>query len=93
MRKTDKQLQQDVIAELEWDPSIDHADIGVAVHDGVVTVSGYVKAFPEKLAAEKAARRVGGVRAIAEDIKVRFASEPKSADHEIAKRILDLPGA
>ena len=90
MKKTDKQLQLDVIAELEWDPSVDHADIGVAVHDGVVTLSGYVKAFPEKLAAEKAARRVAGVRAIAEDIKVRFPSERKSADHEIAKRILDL---
>ncbi len=88
--KTDNQLQHDVMAELEWDPHVDHADIGVAVNDGVVTLSGYVKSYPEKMAAERAARRVAGVKAIAEEIKVRFASDPKTADHEIAKRILDL---
>lgn len=90
MKKTDAQLQHDVIAELEWEPSVDHADIGVAVNDGVVTLSGLVKTYPEKMAAEKAARRVSGVRAIAEDIRVRHASDPKTADHEIAKRILDI---
>jgi osmotically-inducible protein OsmY len=88
--KTDSQLQHDVLSELEWEPSVDHADIGVAVNDGVVTLSGYVKSYPEKMAAEKAARRVAGVRAIAEEIKVRFASDPKTADHEIAKRIIDM---
>lgn len=90
MKKSDSQLQHDVMAELEWEPSIDHADIGVAVNDGVVTLSGYVKSYPQKVAAEKATRRVAGVRAIAEEIKVRFASDPKTADHEIAKRIIDL---
>ena len=89
LKKTDSQLQRDVMDELEWEPAVDHADIGVAVTDGVVTLSGYVKSFPEKVAAEKATRRVAGVRAIAEEIKVRFAAEPKTADHEIAKRILD----
>lgn len=88
--KSDGQLQHDVMDELEWEPSVDHARIGVAVNDGVVTLSGFVKSYPEKLAAEKAARRVAGVRAIAEEIKVRFASDPKTADHEIAKRILDM---
>lgn len=90
MKKTDSQLQHDVMAELEWEPAVDHADIGVAVTDGVVTLSGYVKNFTEKLAAEKAVRRVAGVRAIAEEIKVRLASDRKMADHEIAKRILDM---
>lgn len=90
MNKTDNQLQHDVMAELEWEPSVDHADIGVAVNDGVVTLSGYVKSYPEKMAAERAARRVAGVKAIAEEIRVRFAADPKTADHEIAKRILDL---
>ncbi|MCI4592468.1 BON domain-containing protein [Sphingobium sp. BYY-5] len=90
MKKSDSQLQHDVMAELEWEPSVDHADIGVAVNDGVVTLSGFVKSYPEKMAAEKATRRVAGVKAIAEEIKVRFASDPKTADHEIAKRILDL---
>lgn len=88
--KTDNQLQHDVMAELEWDPRVDHADIGVAANEGVVTLTGYVKSYPEKMAAERAARRVAGVKAIAEEIKVRFASDPKTADHEIAKRILDL---
>lgn len=90
MKRTDGQVQHDVIAELDWEPSVDHADIGVAVNDGVVTLSGYVKSYPEKMAAEKAARRVAGVTAIAEEIKVRFASDPKTADHEIAKRIIDM---
>lgn len=88
--KTDSQLQHDVMAELEWEPSVDHAEIGVAVNDGVVTLSGYVKSYPEKIAGEKAARRVAGVKAIAQEIKIRFASDAKNADHEIAKRILDL---
>ena len=88
--KTDKQLQDDVIAELEWDPIVDSADIGVAVVDGVVSLNGYVPSYSQKLAAERAARRVAGVKAIAEEIKVRFASDPHTADHEIARRILDV---
>lgn len=88
--KTDGELQRDVIAELDWEPSVDPADIGISVVDGVVTLNGFVKSFAEKLAAERAARRVAGVRAIAEEITVRLASDPKTADHEIAKRILDM---
>jgi osmotically-inducible protein OsmY len=88
--KTDSQLQRDVIEELEWDPSIDHADIGVSVTDSVVTLNGYVKTYAEKMAAEKAAKRVAGVKAIAEEIKIRYPSDAKTADHEIAKRILDM---
>ncbi|UKK85554.1 BON domain-containing protein [Sphingopyxis sp. BSN-002] len=90
LKKTDDQLQRDVMDELEWEPSIDHADIGVAVTAGVVTLSGYVKTYAEKIAAERAVRRVAGVRAIAEEIKVHFGSEPKMADHQIAARLLDL---
>ncbi len=63
--KTDRQLQHDVIAEIEWEPSVDSADIGVAVDKGVVTLSGYVPTYAGKMAAEKAARRVAGVRALA----------------------------
>lgn len=88
--KNDSQLQRDVIAELEWEPSVDHADIGVSVVDGVVTLNGYVKSYAEKVAAESAVRRVTGVKAIAEELKVRFASDRKTADHEIAKRIVDM---
>lgn len=88
--KTDSQLQHDVQAELEFEPSVDHADIGVAVNDGIVTLSGFVKSYVEKIAAERATRRVAGVKAIAEEIEVRFASDRKTADHEIAKRITDM---
>lgn len=88
--KTDIQLQRDIMDELIFEPSVDAADIGVSVADGVVTLNGFVKSYAEKLAAERAARRVAGVKAIAEEIKVRFASEPKTADGEIAKRIVDM---
>lgn len=90
MHKSDSELQRDVLEELEWEPSIDHADIGVAVTDGVVALSGYVKSYAEKVAAERAAMRVEGVRALADEITVRYASDRKTADHEIAKRILDI---
>ncbi len=88
--KTDDQLQRDVMEELEWDPRVDHADIGVSVVDGVVALNGYVQSYAEKVAAENAAKRVEGVKAIAEELKIRYASDSKTADHEIAKRILDI---
>ncbi len=88
--KTDSQLQQDVMDELQWEPRVDHANIGVAAKDGVVTLSGYVGSYTSKIAAEKAARRVKGVRGLAEEIEVRFASDPKTSDPEIAKRIADM---
>lgn len=88
--KTDSQLQQDVMAELQWEPRVDHANIGVAAKDGVITLSGFVANYASKLAAEKAARRVKGVRGLAEEIDVRFPSDAKTADPEIAARIADM---
>lgn len=88
--KTDSQLQHDVLLELEWEPSIDHADIGVAVTNGVVTLSGTVKSYAEKIAAERAAERVAGVKALAEEITVRYPEDPKHSDAEIAERIAAL---
>jgi osmotically-inducible protein OsmY len=88
--KTDSQLQKDVMAELEWEPRVDHANIGVAVQDGVVTLSGFVNSYASKLAAEQATRSVKGVRGLAEEIEVRFPSDAKTADPEIAKRIADM---
>jgi osmotically-inducible protein OsmY len=88
--KSDSKIQQDVMDELQWEPSVDHANIGVAVKDGIVTLSGFVSTYTSKLAAEKAARRVAGVRGLAEEIEVRFASDPKTADPEIANRIADV---
>jgi osmotically-inducible protein OsmY len=85
----DAQLQQDVMNELNWDPSIHAEEIGVAVKDGVVTLSGMVRTYAEKLVAEKAAKRVRGVKAVAEDIEVKVTTSMKRNDTEIAKAAVD----
>lgn len=86
----DKQLRQAVIDELEFDPRIDAANVGVAVDDGIVTLTGHVSSYVEKVAAEKAARRVKGVRALAEELEVRYPNDKKTADDEIAKRAVKI---
>jgi osmotically-inducible protein OsmY len=88
--KTDSQLQLDVLDELKWEPSVDHEKIGVAVDKGVVSLSGTVPSFAEKLLVESTVRRVKGVRAIAEDLVVRYDYMPKTSDSEIAKRVADV---
>jgi len=88
--KTDIELQRDVLDELAFEPSVDAAEIGVSVTNGVVALNGTVKSYAEKIAAEVATRRVGGVKAIAEELKVRLPDQPKIADHEIAQRLLDI---
>jgi osmotically-inducible protein OsmY len=85
---TDIQLRNDVLEELEFEPSLDAANIGVAVDDGVVTLTGHVASYAQKIAAEAAARRVRGVRAIAQEIEVRYPSDVKTSDDEIAQRAL-----
>lgn len=87
---TDSQLRQDVIAELEFDPSFNGAHIGVAVDKGVVTLGGHVNSYAEKLAAIEAARRVKGVHAIAENIEVHCSYEKQTADDQIARRARDI---
>ena len=84
------QLRQDVLDELEYEPSINADHIGVGVHAGVVTLTGFVSSYGEKLAAERAARRVKGVKAIAEEIEIRLPSDKKVADDEIAGRAVDI---
>ena len=85
-----KRLRQAVMDELEFDPRIDAANIGVAVDDGIVTLSGHVGSYVEKVAAEKAARRIKGVRALAEELEVRYPNDKKTADDEIAKRAIKI---
>lgn len=87
--KTDSQIQADVIEELKWDPSVTHEHIGVAVKEGVVTLSGSVPSYFEKTAAERAAQRVAGVRAIAEEIEVKYSNSYRRDDAEIAESILN----
>jgi osmotically-inducible protein OsmY len=86
----DKTLQQDVLDELDFEPSVNAANIGVAVDKGVVTLSGHVGSYAEKLAAERAARRVKGVLALAGNVQVRFPDDKKTADDEIARRALNI---
>ena len=80
----DKQLKQAVLDELKWEPSVNAAHIGVTTKDGVVTLMGHVESFAEKSGAEKAARRVRGVKAVAEEIEVRLPFSIKRGDEEIA---------
>lgn len=82
--KTDLQIQQDVISELSWDPSIHATAIGVGVKDGVVTLAGHVESYKEKLNAEKAAQRVPGVKALAVEMDVKLVSSNIRTDAEIA---------
>lgn len=86
----DMDLKKTILDELEWEPSVEAAHIGVAVDDGVVTLSGHVSSYAEKIAAEVAVRRIKGVRGIAEEIEVRFPGDKKTADDQIAKRALNV---
>ena len=78
--RTDEEIQRDVLAELKWDAQIQPNDIGVSVKDGVVTLTGWVDSYLKKWSAEEAAHRVAGVRAVANDLEVRLATERTDAD-------------
>ncbi len=86
----DKILRQNVVDELDYEPSIDSAHIGVAVSDGVVTLTGHVSNYVEKSLAERAVRRVKGVRGIAEELTVDFGARSPYSDDDIAKRALTV---
>jgi len=85
----DNELQRAVLAELHWEPSVTAAHIGVTAHDGVVTLTGHVQAYPEKHAAEMAAARVKGVHAVAEELEVRLPFDIKRSDEDIAGAAID----
>jgi osmotically-inducible protein OsmY len=86
--KTDTELQQDVMAELEWQPGLDAAAIGVSADSGVVTLSGHVASLAQKWEAENAAKHVAGVQAVANDIKVDLGSDART-DADIARAALN----
>jgi osmotically-inducible protein OsmY len=83
--KTDNDIKRDVEAELKWDPDIDAADVGVAVKNGVVTLTGFVRSFTQKYQAEREAKRVSGVAGVANDIEVRLPTSGERPDPEIAR--------
>jgi len=87
--RTDIQIQKDVMEELRSQPYLNASQIGVAVKDGIVTLSGQVDSLSKKLTAEKAAKKVAGVKAVAEDIQVGISPSFKKTDAEIAEAVLN----
>ena len=87
--KSDEDIKKDVEDELRWDPDIDPSDIGVAVKNGVVTLSGFVRSYTQKYQAERDAKRVEGVLAVANDIEVRLPAIHQKPDPEIAREVVD----
>jgi len=88
--KTDTQLQQDVLAELSWEPAVHSAQIGVEVRDGVVTLAGEVSSYVEKWNAERATQRVSGVKALAVELTVKLSELGQRSDADIAQSAKNL---
>jgi len=84
VEKSDEEMKIDVLAELEFDPSVKVSDIGVLVKDGTVTLNGYATSYGERFAAVRSAKRVAGLKAIADDIEVRLPDASRRTDGEIA---------
>lgn len=87
--KSDIEIQKDVIDQLKWEPFLNAAQIGVSVKNGIVTLSGQVDAYSKKVQAEKAAKKVSGVKAIAEDIQVGLSPVYKKSDTEVAESVVN----
>ena len=83
--KTDSELQRDVLDELAWEPSVDAAEIGVSVENGVVILNGTVKSLSQKWTAERVAQRVEGVRAVTDELVVKLAGDSQYTDTDIAR--------
>ena len=82
--KTDMELQRDVLEEIAWEPSVAVPEIGVTVYEGVVTLTGSVDNLPAKWAAEEAALRISGVRAVVNDIEVKLSTDSRRPDEDLA---------
>jgi BON domain len=85
MNKTDIRLKQDVEAELQWDPTVDAAEVGVSVENGAVSLRGDVDSYAAKWAVIEATKRVAGVRAVVEDLTVKLPGTYRHSDSEIAQ--------
>ena len=83
--RSDSEIKRDVEDELRWDPDVDPTDIAVAVKSAVVTLTGFVRSYMEKFAAERAAKRVAGVVGVANDLEVRLPTADQRPDPEIAR--------
>lgn len=85
--KSDAQIKSDVLNELKWDPTVDETEVGVQVHNGTVTLTGTISAYPKKLAARDAAHRVWGVLDVVDDMKIRIPTPWERTDEDIAKAV------
>jgi osmotically-inducible protein OsmY len=86
---SDIELQRDVLEELRWEPSVNAAHIGVAVKDGIVTLTGHVSSYWERYVAEKAAKRVYGVKAVVNEIEVKLPGSSQRTDEDIAEAVIN----
>src|SRR4030081_3012654 len=86
--RTDAQIQQEVLAELKWEPRLAPNEVGVIVKDGIVTLTGWVDSYTKRWAAEDAAHRVKGVKAVANEIEVRLSKADERIDADIAKAVV-----
>jgi osmotically-inducible protein OsmY len=84
----DEAIQLDVLAELKWDPLIDPEEVGVSVEDGIVTLNGSLDSYPKKIAAERAAHRVRGVKAVVNELEVRLPGPFLRTDEDIARSVV-----
>jgi len=89
MQRTDTDLQKDIVAELNWEPSLRNDDVAVGVRDGVVTLAGFVDSFIDKWKAERAASKIKGVKAIANELEVKLPTTSSRPDPDIARAALD----
>lgn len=88
--RTDTQIQNDVMAELSWDASVQAKQIGVGIKDGIVILNGEVDSLAEKLSAERAALRVKGVRSVVVELDVRLPGSNQKTDIEIARTVTQV---
>src|ERR1700730_7035433 len=86
---TDLKLKANVESELKWEPSVNAAEVGVAVKDGIVTLTGHVQSYWQKIAAERAAGRVSGVRAVVNELEIRLPTSSERTDENIARAALN----
>jgi osmotically-inducible protein OsmY len=91
--KIDSELQRDVLEELKWEPSVNAAHIGVVVNDAIVTLSGYVASYTERFAAERAAKRVRGIKAVVNELEVRLTGSSQRTDEDIARTAVNALGS
>ena len=86
---TDQEIQRDVLDELKWDMRVQPNEVGVAVKDGIVTLTGWVDSYLKKVAAEEAAHHVRGVKAVVNDIEVRLPGSAERTDADLARAVLN----